>query len=760
MMTALAQPLAFERVRVRVRGQVQGVGFRPFVYGLTARYELSGWVLNDGDGVLMEVEGAQIGAFLKDLETRIPPLARIDNVCVEPVSATGEVGFIIRKSEEGDIATSIPADAAVCDECLKELFDPADRHYLYPFLNCTHCGPRYSITRHLPYDRPQTAMAAFAMCADCRTEYENPADRRFHAQPVACGACGPQLSMGVEQIVARLKAGEILAIKGLGGFHIVCDARNEKAVAQLRRRKHRDEKPLAVMTANVISAEPFVRIGDHEAHQLASTARPIVIVPKRAHGALAASIAPGLDSLGVLLPYTPLHYLLFHEAAGRPDGTDWLSKRQDLVLVMTSANPGGEPLVTDNDEAHRRLEGIVDAIVTHDRDIVVRVDDSVQRFIGGVPTFIRRARGFAPTPIKLTRVLPSGLAVGGHLKSTVCVIRKDEAFVSQHIGDLDNMETLAFFEETLAHLLSITDVAPTWVAHDLHPDFLSTRFAQDYAHAHAIPAYPVQHHHAHVSSAVAEHGLSGPVLGLALDGFGLGEGDGSHNWGGEALIADGSEYRRVGHLAALPLPGGEAAFRAPWRMAAAVLHSQGRADEIAARFGALGDVDVLTQMLDNDVNVAPSTSCGRWFDAAAGLLGIQPLASFDGQAPMKLESLVTEPVCLNGAWRIVDGVLDLNPLLGAIADMDPVDGANAFHGTVIEALAAWVRILADQNGLTQVVLSGGCVLNRVLTQGLERALHADGLNVFRLLALPPGDGGISLGQAYIAALRAEQLGKG
>jgi hydrogenase maturation protein HypF len=471
---------------------------------------------------------------------------------------------------------------------------------------------------------------------------------------------------------------------------------------------------------------------------------------------LAASIAPGLGCLGLVLPYTPLHYLLFHEAANRPNGTDWLADPQDLVLVMTSANPGGEPLVTDNAEAYRRLDGIADGVVTHDRDIVVRVDDSVQRFIGGVPTFIRRARGFVPEPIKLPRALPPGLAVGAHLKTTVCVTRGDEAFVSQHIGDLDNPEALIFFEETVAHLLAITDVTPTWVAHDLHPDFFSTRFAQDFADSHAIPAYSVQHHHAHVSSGIAEHGLSGPVLGLALDGFGLGEGHGSLNWGGEALITEGIKYQRVGHLASLSLPGGEAAFRAPWRMAAAVLHAQGRGDEIAKRFGALGDVEVLKQMLDKDINVEPSTSCGRLFDAAAGLLGIQPLSSFDGQAPMKLEALVTDPVVIDGGWKVTDGVLDLEALLRKITDMDPVSGANAFHGTLIQALSVWAQSLAKDAGIAQIVLSGGCILNRVLSEGLEQTLRAAGFKVFRPRAVPPGDGGISLGQAYVAALAAEQ----
>ena len=755
MINASARAVDLERMRVRVRGAVQGVGFRPFVYALCERHNLTGWVLNDGDGVLMEVEGIGLTAFLDDLEHTTPPLARIDDMDAHVIPVTGDQAFTIRHSAKGAITTGIPADAGVCDACLEEMFDPSDRHHLYPFINCTHCGPRYTITQELPYDRPQTSMAAFTMCPDCATEYQDPHDRRFHAQPVACPACGPELSMPIGDIVARLKAGEILAIKGLGGFHIVCDARNETAVAELRRHKDREAKPLAVMVANIASAQNFATIGTAEAHCLSLPSRPILVLPKRPETSLAPSIAPGFDSIGVMLPYTPLHYLLFHEAANHPDGTDWLNEVQDLVLVMTSANPGGEPLVTDNADAQRRLDGIADAIITHNRDIVVRADDSVVRFIDGAPAFVRRARGFVPTPIKLPHAVPPGLALGAHLKNTVCVTRGDEAFVSQHIGDLDTPEALIFFDETVNHLLSITDVEPEWVAHDLHPDFYSTRFAQDYAATRTIPTYAVQHHHAHVSAVIAEHGLKGPVLGLALDGFGLGENENESstlNWGGEALLVDGTDYRRVGHLSSVPLPGGEAAFRAPWRIAAAVLHRQNRQDDIATRYANMGDVDLLLQMLDKNINVYDSTSCGRLFDAAAGLLGIQPTASFDGQAPMKLEALVTEPFVLDDTYSIENGVLNTNNLLNCLADMDPVSGANAFHGTLIAALTDWTQTLAQNAGINHVVLSGGCILNRVLTEGLTDNLRRTALNIYRPQALPPGDGGLSLGQAWTAAL--------
>lgn len=757
MSLAPAHLPSMERVRVRVRGAVQGVGFRPFVFGLAADHGLAGWVLNDGDGVLLEVEGISVGIFLHHLQNNAPSLARIDALEVECLPVTGEDGFVIRASQGGGIATGIPADATVCDDCLEELFDPADRHYLYPFINCTHCGPRYTITRGLPYDRLQTSMSGFTMCPQCAHEYADPTNRRFHAQPAACPACGPRLSLPVSDIVARLKAGGIIAIKGLGGFHIACDARNEAAVAELRRRKDREEKPLAVMVANVASAQSFVHVGALEARHMSSPMRPILVLPKRDGGGLAPSIAPGLGDIGVVLPYTPLHYLLFHEACGRPHGCEWLAQPQDMALVMTSANPGGEPLVTGNAEALRRLTGIADAIVTYDRDIVVRADDSVQRFIGGKPTFIRRARGFVPQPVRLPHPVRSGLAVGAHLKNTVCVARGDELFVSQHIGDLDTPEALVFFEESVDHLLAITGVTPAWVAHDLHPDFYSTRFAQDFASAQNIPAFAVQHHHAHMAAVMAEHGLTEPVLGLALDGFGLGD-DGSsvRNWGGEALLVEGAGYRRVGHLAPLPLPGGEAAFRAPWRIAAAVLHQMGREDEIDARFRDQEDIGILKQMLAKGVNVVPSTSCGRLFDAAAGLLGVQPEAGYEGQAPMKLEALVTNPQVLDGAWSISGGVLDMTGVLRLIAGMAPVAGANAFHGTLIAALSEWTRGLAHEAGVKRVVLSGGCLLNRVLNEGLERSLRGMGLDVSLPLTMPPGDGGISLGQAYVAAALAAE----
>jgi hydrogenase maturation protein HypF len=512
------------------------VGFRPFVYGLAERCQLTGWVKNDDAGVLLEVEGHGLDGFLVALRTELPPLARIDAVEVEHVAPRArDEGFAILASERGArVSTGIGADAAPCKACLAECFDPRDRRYRYPFLNCTHCGPRFTITRTLPYDRAQTSMASFPMCGACELEYHDPRDRRFHAQPTACPSCGPALSRPVEEIVERLRAGEIVAIKGLGGFHLACDATNHDVVSRLRRAKQRDGKPFAVMVAGVASARELVCLGDGEATWLSSVRRPIVL-SRRLEGdlRLAPDVAPGLAWLGVMLPSSPLHYLLFHEAAGRPTGTDWLESAQPFALVMTSANPGGEPLVTDDEDAARRLQGICDTIVGHDRDIVVRCDDPVVRIVSGAPLVVRRGRGFVPDGIDLPREVPSVLAAGAFLKNAVCLTRGGRAYLSQHIGDMDNAETYRFFEESIRHLQRILDVEPVAVAHDLHPDFLST----EYALGLGIPCVPVQHHHAHLAAVLVEHGLEGPHVGLALDGTGLGT-DGQA-WGGSSCASTG-----------------------------------------------------------------------------------------------------------------------------------------------------------------------------------------------------------------------------
>ena len=565
------------RLRVRIRGGIQGVGFRPFIDRLARENGLGGFVLNDADGVLVEVEGERTGAFLDALQPGAPRLARIAHVEVSEIHPIGAADFEIRESAGGEIQTVIPPDQPVCSDCLAELFDPEDRRHLYPFINCTGCGPRFTLVRRLPYDRSNTSMSGFPLCPPCAAEYSNRSDRRFHAEPTACPACGPELDHPIGEILERLEAGEIVAIKGLGGFHLVCDASSELPVARLRRRKDRDEKPFAVMAANVASVRRWAHCDEGEAALLESEAHPIVVLRSRGRG-LAPGIAPGLRSLGFMLPTTPIHHLLFHAAAGSSNGVDWLTAPQDLALVVTSANPGGEPLVTDDREAERRLAGIADFSVGHDREIVTRADDSVVRVLNGATAFIRRARGYVPEPIELAQSLPPILAVGAQQKNTVCVIRGNEAFVSQHVGSLDNREAIRFFEETAEHLLRLLDVRPEVIAHDLHPDFASTQ----YACARALPTVPVQHHLAHVAAVTAEHRVTDAVLGLALDGFGLGPD--AESWGGELLWSEGARWRRLGHLRELLQPGGDAAASQPWRMGAAALFALGREADIAVGF--------------------------------------------------------------------------------------------------------------------------------------------------------------------------------
>ncbi|MCW2242674.1 carbamoyltransferase HypF [Azospirillum canadense] len=779
-----------KRVRVRVRGQVQGVGFRPFVHALAHRFALTGWVLNDGEGVLAELQGDAPGAFLEALETEAPPLARVDAVEAADVPVQpAETGFVILPSRSGAVTTGVSADAAVCPSCLAELFDARDRRYRYPFLTCTHCGPRFTITRRLPYDRPNTSMAGFPLCPACAAEYVDPADRRFHAQPTACPDCGPRLSHSIEDILAALKAGKIVAIKGLGGFHLACDAFNAEVVAQLRERKQRNGKPFALMVANAASAERLAEVGAAARALLEGVARPIVLLRRRftptlpLHGSpppplggggpvreaaefppppsggglgwgqpaaalpptLPHSIAPDLAWIGVMLPCTPIQYLLFHEAAGRPEGTAWLEEPQDLTLVMTSANPGGEPLVIDNAEARDRLTGIAALIVDHNRDILVRADDSVMRVVAGAPAFLRRGRGHVPVPIRLPRAVPPVLAVGGHLKTTVCLTRGAEAFLSQHIGDLDNAATLAFLDETVAHLRAILEVEPVAVAHDLHPDFQSTRFAESLG----LPTVPVQHHHAHVAAVLAEHGVTGPVLGLALDGFGLGADGGS--WGGEMLLVDGARFERIGHLTPLAQPGGDVAARQPWRMGAAALARMGRGDEITERFRHCGPADGVRRLIETGFNAPPTTSCGRWFDAACGLLGVRAVAGFEGEAPMVLESLVRSPTVLAGGWRIADGVLDLTPLLESLLQINAQEGADRFHGTLVEALLDWAMPELAARNLDRIALSGGCLMNAVLADGLAAGFATRGITALLPRRAPANDGGLSLGQAWVAA---------
>lgn len=765
--------------RLRITGIVQGVGFRPYVWRLARSLELLGWVRNDAGGVEVAVEGVpeNIAAFTRRLAQEIPPLARVDGVTWADAPASGEFGdFSITESGAGSAATMIGHDSAVCRDCLTEMFDPADRRWRYAFINCTHCGPRYTLTRSLPYDRARTSMAAFPLCPDCAREYRDPANRRFHAEPTACPVCGPKLRLallpsstsgGGEQdpisgALHLLQSGQIVALKGLGGFHLACDARHAPAVQSLRERKHRDEKPFAIMAANLASIADWVEISAAEAELLQAPERPIVLLRKKpAADTVFPDIAPGLAWLGVMLPYTPLHWLLWHQAAGQPAGTDWMAQPQDMLLVMTSANPGGEPLVIGNDEAVERLAGIADAVLLHDRDIVVRCDDSVLRMSDDrAPQFIRRARGYTPRAIRLPRSGPPVLALGGYLKNTICVTRGDEAFISQHIGGLDNPATCGMLMEVTAHLLDILQVQPEAVAHDLHPDFFSTRHALELVDQWGVAAVAVQHHHAHIAAVAAEHGVTGPILGLALDGVGLGI-DGMA-WGGELLRVEGAQFTRLGHLAPISLPGADKAAKEPWRMAAAALFQIGRGDEIARRFPNQAAAAQLHQLLERGLNTPKTSSLGRCFDAAAGLLGTREVMAYEGQAAMLLEGLAEGAE--EGAGELftlscklkresVD-VLDLLPLLAYLADeKDAARGAALFHATLASALTDWTQRAAREQSLTTVALGGGCFLNHILSRALKQQLGARGFTVLEARQAPPNDGGLSLGQAWVAMQR-------
>jgi hydrogenase maturation protein HypF len=707
-----------KRRRIRVRGIVQGVGFRPFVYRQALRHGLAGFVLNDGEGVLIEAEGTPetLDAFTEGLRLRAPRLARVDTVESQPVAPTGERGFAIVASRPSSRSALIPADVATCDDCLRELFDPADRRFRYPFTNCTQCGPRFTIVRGVPYDRPLTTMAGFTLCDDCRREYEDPLDRRFHAEPVCCPVCGPRLSMPLEDAVALLCDGGIVAVKGLGGYHLACDAANEDAVARLRARKEREDKPFAVMTSEPeLLAEPE----PGESELLRSPAHPIVLVRRRDGAPLAPSVAPGTPWLGLMLPYAPLHHLLDHDT-GRP-------------LVLTSGNRSDEPIAIDDDEARRRLGGIADAFLAHDRPIHRRCEDSVLR--SRFP--IRRSRGLVPgslpLPVGATRPL---VAAGGELKATFCVARGDEAFLSPHLGDLDDAEAYRAFQRDLGLFLEMLDVRPEVVAHDLHPEYLSTKWALE----QDAELVGVQHHHAHAAACLAEHGVEGPALALVFDGTGFGT-DGTL-WGGELLRCDLAGFERLAHLDPVRLPGGEAAIRQPWRTAASYLEDAGR----PVPWPRWEDV-----RMSLSLNAPLSSGMGRLFDAVAALLGVREEVTYEGQAAIELEQLADVTGAEPYPWRFGDGATLVALVADELAEGRPrAEIAARFHETVAAASAEACAKHADAG---KVVLSGGTFQNLRLLDATTAELERLGFEVLSHRVVPPNDGGISFGQAAIAAAR-------
>jgi hydrogenase maturation protein HypF len=751
---------------VRVEGTVQGVGFRPFVYALAVRLGLAGLVGNDSGGVFAEVEGPApaIGEFLTALRRDAPPLARIERVTTAGLPPDGVSGFSIAPSQPGGQRTAqVSADTAACMDCLRELAEPADRRFGYPFINCTNCGPRFTIVRDVPYDRPLTTMAAFAMCAACAAEYRDPADRRFHAQPVCCPACGPRLRLTgpsgeelagdpIDVAAGLLRQGQVLAVKGLGGYHLAVDATSEPAAAALRDRKHREEKPFAVMVADLAAARRLCDVDSASAELLTSSRRPIVLLPQRPDCDVASAVAPRNRQLGVMLPYTPLHHLLIAKTAG--------------PIVLTSGNSSDEPIVYHDDQMLPRLSGIADAFLTHDRAIHIRTDDSVVRAFRGKATLIRRSRGYVPEPVRLggPPLRRPVLACGAELKSTFCLAKDGRAFLSQHIGDLENFETLASFTEGIEHFRRLFDITPALVAHDLHPDYLSTKYAIGLAEdgRSGVELIGVQHHHAHIAACLADNGERGPVIGVAFDGTGYGT-DGTL-WGGEFLIASLAGFERAGHLAALPLPGGAAAIRQPWRMAAAYL-------DAAYPDGMPAGLDVerrnerrwdnVVSMGRRRINSPLTSSAGRLFDAAATILGVRDLISYEGQAAIELEQLAAPPGAASaypasivtgpGPFQIQGAELIRAVTEDLAAGTSPAIIATRFHHGVAGAIVAAATLLRDQHGLTTVALSGGVFQNLLLLGLAVTGLEAAGFRVLTHAQVPCNDGGISYGQAAVAA---------
>jgi hydrogenase maturation protein HypF len=746
-----------ERIRacVRVEGIVQGVGFRPFVYNLARSHDLSGWVLNNEQGVSLEVEGERqhIERFLSGLSSP-PRLAEIEKTEVFYQEPTGYRGFEIKQSVPGlERLTLISPDIATCPECLREILDPGDGRYRYPFTNCTNCGPRFTIIEDIPYDRKFTTMKAFEMCPQCSREYHDPADRRFHAQPNACPVCGPVLRLlsgageeiacadPLREAISLLKKGEIVAIKGLGGFHLACDAANVRAVSRLRSRKYREEKPFAVMCRDIEVAARCCRLTPLGQRLLEGKERPIVVLLKKEPSSIAPSVAPGQRTLGLMLPYSPLHSLLF------ADGLE--------ALVMTSGNVSDEPISFRTEEAVTRLAGIAEYFLTHNRTIHTRCDDSVIQAQDCRLTFLRRSRGYAPAPIKLPRKGRSVLGCGAEIKNTFCLTRGDNAFVSHHIGDMENAETLASFEQGIELFTRLFRIDPELVVYDLHPEYLATRYARGLD----LPSVGLQHHVAHALSCMAEHGRTGQTLAVVMDGTGYGD-DGTV-WGGEFLELDVHSHRRWGHLKHIPLPGGERAIKEPWRMAAAYL---------ARIYGELGSLAIpFVEQLDRErwsqleaamsagINCPPCSSAGRLFDAVSALVGVRRLVTYEGQAAVELEQIADRDE--RGAYPFaIDAqegsyILDPDPAIAAVVEdiqrkETPSCISSRFHATVARMILEMLTRMRGETGITEAVLSGGVFQNALLTDLAVSLLEERGFTVLTHRLVPPNDGGISLGQAF------------
>jgi len=762
----VAQPSSqLTRKRITVRGVVQGVGFRPYAYNLAHSLHLSGYILNTSAGLLIEVEGADsaVEQFQDTLRRQPPSLSQIAEIAISEVVPRGDSAFTIQESiaTNGEFAM-VSSDVGTCADCWRDFSDPGNRRYGYAFTNCTNCGPRYSIVNDIPYDRRSTTMAAFQMCARCQEEYEDPADRRFHAQPNACPACGPRLALSkVGELTVRIKPpmaevrkllreGQILAVKGLGGFLLACDAENDAAVRRLRERKRRSEKPFALMARDVTAIKQFCRVSEADGVALTSSRRPIVVLPRNPGSNITWAVAPGNKTLGVMLPYTPLHYLLFSDSPDQP--------AEFTALVMTSGNLSEEPIVISNEEALHRLRDVADWFLTHNRDIYMRVDDSVIRTFACQERVLRRSRGYVPQAIDLGKPVRQVLACGAELKNTLCLTKDHYAILSQHIGDLENYETLMFFQETLGNLKKLFRVTPEAVAYDLHPRYMSSRIALELPIERKIC---VQHHHAHIASCMAENHLHEKVIGVAFDGTGYGS-DGKI-WGGEFLVADFAGFVRRAHLRYVPLPGGDAAVRQPWRMALSYLRDCFGPDPFPEALSFLHNIpdkqiSVVDAMVMRGINSVQTSSCGRLFDAVASLTGIQRDVTFEGQAAIALEMAATEGIAEQYPFAINDGEpaqIDVRPMIRNIVEdllpSRPVgEIAARFHNTIAQIILDVSSRIRKSDGLNRVCLSGGTFQNHYLLGRALDGLQENGFEVFIHAAVPPNDGGISLGQAVIA----------
>ncbi len=771
-----------ERRVIEVQGTVQGVGFRPFIYRLAQRLKLSGFVRNRAGSVLIEAEGdpGTLDRFLTDLRAGVPPLASIDRVSQRSIAAQRSRRFTIESSETADSSTiAIAPDIATCPACLSELFDPQNRRHRYPLINCTDCGPRLTIVQGIPYDRSRTTMAGFAMCRACRQEYEDPRNRRFHAQPIACWQCGPRLALHASDgqqvatddpladFVGALLQGKIGALKGLGGYHLVCDARREQSVSELRRRKHREARPFAVMVGKLASVQRCCHIDAHEQDLLESRQRPIVLLRKRpsAGDSFAASVAPGNPFLGVMLPYTPLHHLLLHDVG-------------DIPLIMTSGNRSDEPIAYQDDDAFERLHGIADLFLTHDRPIHVRCDDSVTRIVAGTPSPVRRSRGDAPGPVDLPiSCSQTAIAVGGQFKGVFAIGRDRQAILSQHLGDLDQWDAFRAFQRDIELYTGLFDSQPEWIVHDLHPDYATTQYARRYAAAHGLRRLAVQHHHAHVASCMADNGLADNVIGVAFDGTGFGT-DGSI-WGGEFFAGGYEHFIRAAHLRPVRMPGGEKAVTQPWRMAEAHLADAGLPSLVEPHGVPAARRAAIRQLIQSGFNSPLTTSAGRLFDAAAALIGLRQSVAYEGQAAMELEWLATEvddrasypfAIDVKPQRAVVTPslpvagfqtpanllIVDTRPLIVAMANdvqqAAPTDViACRFHNTLVELISRVCGRIRNATGIESVVLSGGVFQNALLLRGVRQQLAEQDYRVYVHQRVPANDGGLSLGQLAIAA---------